>query len=55
MSASESYLQEVMNTAFTLEETTGRLETNFAPQEYMKGYFSFQVEARDSGININFF
>lgn len=49
MSASEDYLQEVMNNAFEIDAVTGSLKTTFAPKDYMKGYFSFKVQAKDTG------
>ncbi|XP_059472061.1 cadherin-23-like [Neocloeon triangulifer] len=52
MSASESYLVEVMDNAFDLDPNTGYLKTKFAPQDYMKGYFTFDVEAKDSVNNV---
>lgn len=56
MSASEGYLEEVMGNAFQIDPASGSLETNFAPKDYMKGYFSFKVQAEDTGkffISVN--
>jgi hypothetical protein len=49
MSASEGYLEEVMGNAFQIDPASGSLKTNFAPKDYMKGYFSFKVQAEDTG------
>jgi hypothetical protein len=49
MSASEGYLEEVMGNAFQIDPASGSLKTNFAPKDYMKGYFSFKVQAKDTG------
>jgi hypothetical protein len=49
MSASEGYLEEVMGNAFQIDPASGSLKTNFAPKDFMKGYFSFKVQAEDTG------
>jgi hypothetical protein len=38
-----------MANAFQIDATSGSLQTNFAPKDFMKGYFSFKVQAKDTG------
>ena len=53
ITVTDDNLNNVKDTAFLLNQVTGALELNFQVQSYMKGYFEFQVEARDLVDNID--
>lgn len=47
MTVSSDSLREFMETAFELNSNLGILTLNFQVQEFMSGYFSFKIQARD--------
>lgn len=47
ITVSSETLNAYKNTAFVLNSITGILSLNFQVQEFMSGYFSFKVQARD--------